>query len=71
MGGELKRPTTMRCPICDYVSCNAIEDGTDFYFRCQNFKCKVERIYGENAVMLRENKNVIIRSTSEKVREIL
>lgn len=71
MGGELERPTTRRCPICEYVSTTMIEDGRDFYFLCKNFECNVERIYGDNAVMLRADENIIIRPVKDKVREIL
>ena len=54
--------TTMRCPCCGYVSTVKIEDDNKFmgisneaqgnYFVCQNFKCNVERIYSDNAVMV-------------------
>lgn len=71
MGSELEKPTTRRCPICEYVSMTMIEDGRDFYFLCKNFECNVDRIYGDNAVMLRADENIIIRPVKGKVREIL
>ena len=53
---------TKRCPACGHVSTlKAGEDvpslGMQFsvtgeYFYCQNPKCSVERIYGDNAVMV-------------------
>jgi len=56
---------TMRCPMCGWVSVtkmvfdaphiglmfNAIGD----HFICTNLQCKVERIFGDNAVMLMKN----------------
>ena len=44
--------TTRRCPWCNHVSTASVQDGIDFYFYCQNPNCKVERIYGDNAVMV-------------------
>lgn len=54
--------TTMRCPACGYISTVKVVDDNKFigisndacgsYFVCQNFKCNVERIYGDNAVMV-------------------
>lgn len=41
-----------RCPWCMHVSVTCVEDGRDKYFYCQNPLCDVERIYGENAVMV-------------------
>lgn len=41
-----------RCPWCNHVSIAYTEDGKDRYFYCQNPLCDVERIYGENAVMI-------------------
>jgi len=41
-----------RCPCCLHVSTVSTKDGKDFYFYCQNPRCSVERIYGDNAVML-------------------
>lgn len=52
MGCELKRETYRRCPKCEHVSTDPVEEGRDFYFRCRNQTCKVGRIYGDNAVML-------------------
>lgn len=53
---------TKRCPGCGHVSTlKAGEDTPSFgihfsitgeYFYCQNPKCDVERIYGDNAVMV-------------------
>lgn len=42
---------TRRCPWCNHVSTVYVQDGKDRYFYCQNPACKVERIYGDNAVM--------------------
>jgi len=42
---------TRRCPWCMHVSIVSVKDGEDFYFYCQNPRCDVERIYGDNAVM--------------------
>lgn len=42
---------TQRCPWCMHVSMAFTEDGEDRYFYCQNPRCDVERIYGDNAVM--------------------
>ena len=49
-----------RCPCCGHVSTLRVEDGATHYgyfiglsgdyFICQNPKCNVERIYGDNAV---------------------
>ena len=53
---------TKRCPVCGHVS--TLQSGSDDphfgiqfnitgkYFYCQNPKCEVERIYGDNAVMV-------------------
>lgn len=52
----------MRCPSCGHVSTLRVEDNRQYigisfgdpcgdYFLCQNPKCDVERIYGENCVM--------------------
>jgi hypothetical protein len=53
---------TMRCPGCGHVStlkagsdepsCGMQFSVTGEYFYCQNPKCEVERIYGDNAVMV-------------------
>lgn len=43
---------TRRCPCCKHVSTVSTRDGDDFYFYCQNPSCSVERIYGDNAVMM-------------------
>lgn len=52
----------MRCPSCGYISTVKVEDDQPYvslqggatgpYFVCQNFKCSVERIYSDNAVMV-------------------
>lgn len=44
-----------RCPWCKHVSTLSNQDGNDFYFYCQNPKCSVERIYGDNAVMVTDD----------------
>lgn len=44
-----------RCPWCNHVSVVSTQDGRDFYFYCQNPKCSVERIYGDNAVMVSDD----------------
>lgn len=50
---SLKEPeNTRRCPYCKHVSTVSVQDAYDFYFYCQNPKCEVERIYGDNAVMV-------------------
>lgn len=41
-----------RCPWCKHVSVAYTEEGRDRYFYCQNPRCDVERIYGDNAVMV-------------------
>jgi hypothetical protein len=53
---------TRRCPACGHIS--TVKAGSDEpsygvqfsvtgeYFYCQNPKCSVERIYGDNAVMV-------------------
>lgn len=64
MGGELIRDKTRRCPICGHVSTDAVEDGRDFFFRCLNERCKVGRIYGENAVMLILHENILVRPSN-------
>lgn len=54
---------TMRCPGCGHVSTVKVEDTVPYiglsdgmpsgdYFICQNPACFVERIYGENCVMV-------------------
>jgi hypothetical protein len=43
---------TRRCPMCKHVSTVSTQDGRDYYFYCQNPACSVERIYGDNAVMV-------------------
>ena len=57
---------TMRCPKCGWVSVTKIADSTPFiglmmhpigdHFLCTNPQCGVERIYGENCVIIREGK---------------
>jgi hypothetical protein len=54
-------PQVMRCPSCEVIS--VVKAGeevcsyglfmglTGEYFICQNPKCEVERIYGENCVV--------------------
>jgi hypothetical protein len=53
----------MRCPKCGWVSVTKVIDAAPFiglmmhptgdYFACTNPKCGVERIYGENAILMR------------------
>jgi hypothetical protein len=43
---------TQRCPCCGHVSTLSTADSSGCYFYCQNPKCNVERIYGDNAVMV-------------------
>lgn len=67
MGIEHREPKesgveVMRCPACGYISTVKVEDDKPYvslqggatgpYFVCQNFKCNVERIYNDNAVMM-------------------
>jgi hypothetical protein len=57
-------PEVMRCPKCEHLSTEKVGVDmpytsffpwlSDEYFVCQNPKCKVERIYGENAIILRK-----------------
>ena len=52
----------MRCPICGWISVTKVTDTLLYiglsmepmgdHFICTNSKCKVERIYGENGVVL-------------------
>ena len=52
----------MRCPICGWVSVTKVLDTTLYiglsiepmgdHFICTNPQCQVERIYGENGVIL-------------------
>lgn len=54
----------MRCPKCEYLTMDKVEANTPYfsyfaglsgeYFVCKNPKCDVERIYGENAIVLRK-----------------
>ena len=46
---------TRRCPMCKHVSTVSVQDGRDYYFYCQNPSCNVERIYGDNAIMVTDN----------------
>jgi len=66
VGGELKRETTRRCPICGRVSTEPKEEGRDFFFLCANPECKVGRIYGDNAVMLILHENILVRPASPR-----
>ena len=43
---------SMRCPYCHHLSTLSCEDGKDKYWYCRNPRCNVERIYGDNAVMV-------------------
>lgn len=57
---------TMRCPRCDWVSVTKVEDTVLYiglamgpmgdHFVCTNPACRVERIYGENGVLLVKEK---------------
>jgi len=49
---ELETENTCRCPSCKHVSTVGVKDEHDSYFYCQNPKCEVERIYGDNKVMV-------------------
>jgi hypothetical protein len=54
---------TMRCPVCEYVSITKFVDSNPHlgimfqpdgdYFVCLNPACNVQRIYGENAVLMK------------------
>lgn len=48
---EVEEKESQRCPVCEHVSVLRVIDGRDSYFWCQNPQCKVERIYGDNAVL--------------------
>jgi hypothetical protein len=60
---DLVETNTMRCPACEHVSVTKIIDDSPHlgimfqpdgdYFVCLNPKCGVERIYGENAILMR------------------
>lgn len=67
MGGELVGLQSMRCPFCEVVSVESIQDGSDVYFICQNPKCRVNRIYGPATVMLTKSKNIILRKSNDTV----
>lgn len=57
-------PQVMRCPKCEHLSLEKVGEDmpyvsffpglSDEYFVCQNPKCDVERIYGDNAITLRK-----------------
>jgi hypothetical protein len=44
-----------RCPWCKHVSTVSNDDPVNTYFYCQNPRCSVERIYGDNAVMVTDD----------------
>lgn len=56
-----------RCPKCGWLSVTKVVSDTpyislifqptDNYFVCTNMKCDVERIYGENAILMRATNN--------------
>ena len=56
-----------RCPKCGWVSTTKIVDDSPHfgiifqpsgdYFVCTNTKCDVERIYGENAILIKGGNN--------------
>lgn len=56
-----------RCPKCQWLSVTKVTSDapyvslmfqpTDNYFVCTNIKCDVERIYGENAILMRATNN--------------
>jgi hypothetical protein len=60
---EVRNVNTMRCPKCEWVSATKVLDDTPYiglmfhpcgdYFICTNPACGVERIYGENAIIIR------------------
>ena len=61
-GESLENNETRRCPVCEHVSTVKVGDDGPYvsffaglsgeYFVCQNPRCSVERIYGDNAVMV-------------------
>jgi hypothetical protein len=63
---EVKDTNTLRCPKCGWVSVTKTIDeslhlGIMFhpcgdYFVCTNPKCGVDRIYGENAILMKGGK---------------
>lgn len=65
MDSDFKEPekNTQRCPQCGWVSVTKIVDDspslglmfhpTGSYFVCANAKCDTERIYGGNAILLK------------------
>lgn len=56
-----------RCPKCGWLSVTKVMSATpyissmlqpsDNYFVCTNMKCDVERIYGENAILIKDSSN--------------
>lgn len=60
---EAMEANTMRCPACGHVSVTKFVDNSPHlgilfqpdgnYFVCTNLKCNVERIYGENAILMK------------------
>lgn len=58
---------TQRCPKCGWVSVTKVTDENPYlglmfqptgdYFICRNAKCDVDRIYGDNAILLRGGNN--------------
>lgn len=57
---------SQRCPWCMHVSIAFTDDGHDRYFYCQNPLCDVERIYGDNAVMVSGHSVVSGSDTNEE-----
>jgi hypothetical protein len=60
---EAKNSNTLRCPRCGWVSITKVLNDSPHiglmfdlcsdYFACTNPACGVERIYGENAIIMR------------------
>jgi len=59
---------TARCPMCQWVSVVRVtKDSNNLgdYFACTNPRCQVERIYGENAIFMRDDE------TEKKIEKLL
>lgn len=62
----VRNKNVMRCPRCQWVSVTKVEDTVLYiglslapmgdHFICTNPACRVERIYGENSVLLVKEK---------------
>ena len=63
---DLDSKEVERCPKCEWLSTTKIVDENSYvgltfqptgsYFVCVNPKCNVDRIYGENAILLKGGK---------------